>query len=247
MGDPVASGTLAGSTSGSWDSSSRATRSSWHATRVRSLRGSRNIDSPPWAGAVCLQVAADRAAAPRRLPQPRHSRPARRSHQAAARSTTLRCPSLATCRSIGLVGRVTRFHDVARLSARAEWLLAASIHRALSVGRSRAMRLRARNPKRVGPRSSSSPACATSVSWTTPAVPQCARETSPRVVASGCARLLKAGRGGFERPQPVVHPSMPTRPGVRRLSVRAVGGYPNWQGRRRPRHWAGEAEGVDRR
>ena len=62
MAAPVASGTLAGSTSGSWDSSSRVTRSSARSTHVRMLRGIGNIGSPWIRAGVCLQVVANRAA-----------------------------------------------------------------------------------------------------------------------------------------------------------------------------------------
>ena len=98
-------GPFAGSTSGSWDSSSRVTRSSARSTYVRMLRGIGNIGSP-WVGAVCA------CKTPRiRPPASTSATPATSAKQArapikpdAAQLTTLRCPSLATSRSLAKAG-----------------------------------------------------------------------------------------------------------------------------------------------
>ena len=62
-----------------------------------------------------------RQQAPRRLPQSRQSTPARRSRQTAARSTTLRCPSLATSGWRGRGTRGTCFRSLACASSVSDW------------------------------------------------------------------------------------------------------------------------------
>jgi hypothetical protein len=72
------------------------TWSSARSTHVRSLRGIGNIGSPPWAGAVCAckSPPIGPPASTTATPATSAKQAALRSRQTAARSTTLRCPSL---------------------------------------------------------------------------------------------------------------------------------------------------------
>ena len=123
MGAPVASGTLPGSTSGSCDSGSRVTRSSARSTYVRMLHGIGNIGSP-WVGSVCA------CKTPRiRPPASTSATPATSAKQArapikpdAARSTTLRCPSLARTRAAEFGSETSREMNAGPWTALRRWV-----------------------------------------------------------------------------------------------------------------------------